>query len=92
MATHTTYTHAREHLAELWDQAVENREPIVIRRRGSEPVVLIAEHELSGILETAYLMRSPRNAERLLRALNRARRGSLAPSSVDELRHELGLE
>lgn len=92
MAIHATYTHARAHLAELWDRAVENREPIVIRRRGSEAVVLIAEHELSGLLETAHLLRSPRNAERLLRALNRARLGSESPSSVEELRQELGLE
>lgn len=92
MATHATYTHARAHFAALWDRAVENREPIVIQRRGSEAVVLIAEHELLGLLETAHLLRSPRNAERLLRALSRARRGAKSPSSVEGLRRELGLE
>ena len=57
MPIEVTYTEARARLAALWDKAVEDREPIIIRRRGSEAVALIPLAELSGLMETAYLLR-----------------------------------
>ena len=54
-------------------------------------VALIAADELESLSETAHLLRSPANAERLLAALVRARAGEGKPQSVDELRRELGL-
>ncbi len=72
MPTETSYTHARAHLAALCDQVTSTREPIVIRRRGSEDVALVAAAELRGLMETVHLLRSPKNAERLLTALVRA--------------------
>ena len=92
MATETTYTHARDNLKALLDEAVESREPVIIRRRDGNDVAIIAADELSGLIETAHLLRSPKNAERLLRALKRARKGKGAAQSVDELRREFGLE
>jgi len=73
MSTETTYTHARAHFAALCDEAISTREPIIIRRRGTEDVALVAAAELRGLMETAHLLRSPKNAERLLTALARAR-------------------
>jgi antitoxin YefM len=52
---------------------------------------LISEAELSSLLETVYLLRSPKNAERLLRALERAKAGTTESQTVDELRQELGI-
>jgi antitoxin YefM len=92
MAIETTYTLARANLAKLLDEVTGNRETVVIHRRGEEDVALIAASELASLTETAHLLRSPRNAERLLTALARARAGEGKPSSVDELRRELGLE
>lgn len=92
MATQTTYTKARANLAQLCDRVAEDRETIIITRRGAPHVALIAADELSSLTETAYLLRSPRNAERLLRALRRALRGRGAPKSIATLRRELGLE
>ncbi len=86
-----TYTEARANFAKLWDQAEANREPIVIRRRGKENMALIPEDELSALMETAHLLRSPRNANRLLSALARARSKEGISESVDELRTALGL-
>ena len=91
MASVTTYTQAREKLAALLNEATSSREPVVIRRRGAEDVALIAADELRSLMETAHLLRSPANAERLLRALARARRSKLRPSSVARLRRELHL-
>ncbi len=65
---------------------------MVIQRRGAEDVALIAADELESILETAHLLRSPKNAERLLTALRRAQQRKLKPSTVDDLRAEVGLD
>jgi antitoxin YefM len=92
MSIETTYTAARANLAKLLDSAVEDREIILIRRRGAEDVALIAADELESLLETAHLLRSPRNAERLLSALQRARARTEHPQHLEELRAELGLD
>ena len=92
MAIQITYTRAQARLASLLDQVTKNREVVVIRRRGAEDVALIAADELAGILETAHLLRSPKNERRLLSALNRARKGTGIPQTIDELRREIGFE
>lgn len=84
-------TEARDSLAALMERATDDREVIVIERRGKKPVVLVAEDEWSSLQETAHLLRSPRNAERLLRSIARARRGDGDATTVEELRAELGL-
>ena len=92
MANRTTYTQARANLARLCDRVAETREPYVIERRNGENVALISEIELNSLLETAHLLRSPRNARRLASALERALGGQPAPSSLEQLRRSLGLE
>jgi antitoxin YefM len=91
MAKTTTYTHARETLAALCDEVASSREPVIITRREKDDVALIAADELAGLLETAHLLRSDRNAERLLTALLRAQKGQGTTSSLHELREALGL-
>ena len=92
MAIQTTYTHARANLAALCDEVTTNREVVIIHRRGAGDVALIAADELNGLLETAHLLRSPKNAERLLTALARAQTRTLSPQAIDELRGEVGLD
>lgn len=88
MAIETTYTRLRENLASVLDQVVDEQETVVVRRRGCRDVALIPADELAGLVETAHLLRSPRNAKRLLDALQRAERGKSKPMSVARLRHE----
>ena len=88
----TTYTNARANFAGLCDEVTENREIVVIRRRKGSNVALIAADELQSLVETAHLMRSPKNAERLLSALERALKGRGEAASLKSLRAELGLE
>ncbi|OFV79724.1 MAG: prevent-host-death protein, partial [Acidobacteria bacterium RBG_13_68_16] len=64
MASVTTYTQARATLAKLCSEVVQSREIVVIRRRGAEDVALVAADELRSLMETAHLLRSPKNAER----------------------------
>lgn len=92
MPVEVTYTEARANLAKLLDQAESSREPVVIRRRGKENMALVPADELAGLLETAHLLRSPRNAERLLSALARAHGNSGEAESVDELKRTVGLD
>lgn len=88
MTIQTTYTQARANLAELMDKVTEDRE-IIIERRGSENVAMISTEELSSLLETSYLLRSPKNAERLLSALGRALKNQGNPMDFEDLPHEV---
>jgi antitoxin YefM len=92
MAIETTYTKARANLATLCNEVTTNQEVVIIHRRGAEDVALISATELSSLLETAHLLRSPKNAERLLTALTRAQQRTVAPQSVASLRREVGLD
>ena len=89
MAIETTYTSLRANLARVLDQVVDQQETVVVRRRGARDVALIPAGELAGLIETAHLLRSPRNARRLLTALRRAGRGKTKPASVADLRREM---
>jgi len=92
MTIQTTYTQARDGLAKLLDQVTHDREIVVIQRRGEEEVAMIAASELESLLETAYLLRSPANAERLLSALGRALKNEGDVQTSAALRREVGLE
>lgn len=92
MAIQTTYSNARTNLASLLSQVTDNHEVVVINRRGHESVAMVSASELSGILETAHLLRSPKNAARLMKALKRARSGGGEPISMDDLRKEFAVE
>jgi antitoxin YefM len=85
-----SYSAARERLAEIWDQVEDSREEVILYRRGHEDLALIPAHELRSLKETAHLLRSPRNAARLLKALARSREeGGLEFGDIDALAAEL---
>ena len=81
----TTYSQAREQFKALMDRAVDDREIIMVRRRSGGDVAIIAAEELDGLLETAHLLRSSKNAERLLAAIHRARTEELPATSLATL-------
>jgi antitoxin YefM len=87
----TTYSDAREHLADLWDRVINDREVIRLTRRGTSDVALIAADELEGLLETVYLLRSPANARILRDGIARAETGVDQQMTLDELCHAVGL-
>ena len=91
MAIESTYTHARAHFASLCDAVIQDRNSVIIRRRGAEDVALVSAAELRSLEETAHLLRSPKNAARLLAALSSATSRRLKPSSPGALRTKLGL-
>lgn len=90
--TETSYTHLRQSLASVLDRVANDREIVIIRRKGDKKVALIPADELAGLMETAYLLRSPKNAQRLLAALRRATARKGKPEPLDQFRREMGLD
>ena len=70
-----SYTESRARYAEVLDSVVNDREEVVITRAGHEPVVIVSLADFESLRETAYLMRSPTNARRLLDAMERLESG-----------------
>ena len=81
----TTYTNLRARLAEYMDRAIEDNEIVIINRNKKAAVAMIAVAELESLLETAHLLRSPRNRKRLFEAYRRAEEQSVKPSLPEEL-------
>lgn len=71
-----SYTESRARYAEVLDSVVDDRQEVVITRAGHEPVVIVSLEDYESLRETAYLMRSPANARRLLDAMERLEDGS----------------
>lgn len=87
----STFSGEDQNLAQYLDEVNDNRETVIIQRRGHEDVIMISADELNSLLETTHLLRSPKNAERLLVALERARSKSETAQSIETLKSELGL-
>lgn len=77
-----SYTESRARYAEVLDAVVNDREEVVITRAGHEPVVIVSLADFESLRETAYLMRSPANARRLLDAMERLEAGGGEPREL----------
>lgn len=91
MATKASYSRARQNLASIWNEVESSREPAILERRGHEDMAIIPAEELSSLQETAHLLRSPKNAARLLAALARSHEGSSEPVDLELVMKEFGL-
>ena len=74
-----TYSQARENLAKTITNVCEDHSPVIITKKGTEAVVMISLEDYEAMEETTYLLRSPKNAKRLL-------------ESIDQLEHGKGKE
>lgn len=92
MAIETSYTDLRANLASVLNRVANDQEIVIVRRRNLQDVALVPAAELASLMETAHLLRSPKNARLLLAALRRAQRGQAKPGTVASLRRETGLE
>jgi antitoxin YefM len=64
-----TYTHARSHLAETMEKVCDDHALVIITRKNKRSVVMISLEDYQALEETAYLLRSPKNARRLLESM-----------------------
>ena len=92
MSEQVSYSYARQNLAKILSEAEESQEPVIIRRRGHEDMALIPADELRSLEESAHLLRSPKNARRLLQALQRALENAGLAETPESVRSQLGLE
>jgi antitoxin YefM len=92
LSKETTYSHLRANLATILDEVYDHSQIMVINRRNGKNIALIAENELSSLLECVYLLRSPENATRLFRSLEWAKKTEQEPQTIAELKEELGIE
>jgi antitoxin YefM len=83
-----SYTESRARYAEVLDSVVNDREAVVITRSGHEPVVIVSLEDYESLRETAYLMRSPANARRLLDAMERLEAGQGQPHDLVDVESE----
>lgn len=70
-----TYTAARANLATTMDRVCNDHEPLIITRNGEQSVVMLSLEDFKALEETAYLLRSPANARRLLAATEQLNAG-----------------
>jgi antitoxin YefM len=92
MPTETTYTALREKLASYLDKVTDDREVLLVRRRGARDVAIVPADELAGLMETAHLLRSPKNAQRLFESVRELEQGGGEAVTLEELRHLVDLE
>ena len=71
-----TYTAARENLARTIERVCEDHDPVIITKRRDQAVVMISLEDYQSLDETAYLLRSPENAQRLRDSVEQLRAGA----------------
>lgn len=82
--TTVSYTHTRNNLAKIMEQAEENREAIVVTRSGKKPSVILSMDEFESMQETLYLMSSPKNLARMVQSLTDYEAGNFAKRELIE--------
>jgi antitoxin YefM len=70
-----TFSESRANYAQTLDAVINDREEVVVTRVGHEPVVIVSLEDYESLKETAYLLRSPVNAVRLIRSIERLEAG-----------------
>jgi len=79
-----SYSESRARYAQTLSAVTDDREEVVITRAGHEPVVIVSLEDYESLKETAYLLRSPANAKRLLGAIERLESGEGTEHDLDE--------
>lgn len=79
-----SYTESRARYAEVLDSVVNDREEVVVTRAGHEPAVIVSLDDYESLKETAYLLRSPANARRLLASIDELESGGGAERELME--------
>jgi antitoxin YefM len=84
--THVPYTEFRRHLVKYMEQVCDGRAPLHVTRQNARSVVVLSEEEYDSIMETLHLLRSPANAQRLMRSIADADAGKLTQHEIADER------
>ena len=74
---HVSYTQLRNKLASYMEAVCDSHTALYVTRQNARTVVLLAEEEYEGLMETVHLLKSPANAARLVRSIRKAEAGKL---------------
>ena len=83
--TALTYSAARENLASTMDRVCRDHDPVIITRNRDQAVVMLSLEDFESLQETAYLLRSPANARRLLDSIESLNEGKTVSKKLQEL-------
>ena len=79
-----SYSSARKNLVKTMEKVCDDHSPVIVTRKNARPVVMMSLEDYNAIEETAYLLRSPANAERLRQSINQAEDGKIAHHDLIE--------
>lgn len=79
-----SYTAARANLATTMERVCNDHEPLIITRNGQQSVVMLSLEDFTALEETAYLLRSPSNAKRLMSAIEQLNAGAGTERKLSE--------
>jgi len=82
-----TYSTARANLAGLMEKICEDHSPVIITKKGDTSVVMMSLEDYDSMEETAYLLRSPKNAERIKTAIKDIKKRNVVRKTLEELKN-----
>jgi antitoxin YefM len=80
--SHVPYTEFRRHLVKYMEEVCDSRAPLHVTRQNARSVVVLSEEEYDSIMETLHLLRSPANAQHLMRSIADADAGKLTEHEI----------
>lgn len=86
-----SYSELRGHLKTFLDKVCSEHTPLLVERKNGEDVVIVSKQDYTSMEETSYLLSSPKNAARLLKALNRDPSERISFDSIEDVQNEVGL-
>jgi antitoxin YefM len=81
---HVSYSQLRNNLASYMDEVCDSHAPIFVTRQNARSVVLMSEDDYEGLMETVHLLKSPKNAARLLQSIKEADANKLTERGIIE--------
>jgi antitoxin YefM len=91
MHTSVSYSSARAQLKKICDSVCEQESPVIITRKAGEDVVILSYKHFSELEETSYLLRSPKNAQRILEAVSKNSSERTSYNSLKDALNEMGI-
>jgi antitoxin YefM len=79
-----TYTALRDNLARTMDEVTDHHEPVIVTRQKAKPVVMMSLDDYNSLMETVHLLKSPRNAARLMSAIHAVDKGQIVQHDLIE--------
>ncbi|MBN4050081.1 type II toxin-antitoxin system prevent-host-death family antitoxin [Nitrospira defluvii] len=86
-----SYSQLRSSLKSYLDKVCSEHLPLLVERKNGEDVVIVSKQDYASMEETSYLLSSPKNTKRLLKALNREPSDRIPFDSIEDLQNEIGI-